>query len=150
MIKHHSPFLELMRLQEDLNRLVCDLSSHMSGASLHGAGSWIPNLDLGEDAEKIIIQVEVPGIHASNLRAVFQSGCVQISGERRPPIPKGEAHFLCLERNYGRFSRTIFLNAAVDLDGASAQLQNGILRILLPKIVDRRKLERVIPIEKVD
>lgn len=150
MIRQHSPFVELIKLQEDLSRLVCDLSSQISGPSLQGAGNWIPNVDLGEDTERIIIQVEVPGIHTTNLRVVFQSGCVQISGERRPPVPKGGAHFLCLERSYGGFSRTIFLNTSVDLDGASAKLQNGILVISLPKIVDRRKLERMIPIEKVE
>jgi HSP20 family protein len=146
MIKHHSPFLELMKLQDDLNRMVCDLSSQWSGESF--AGGWIPNADLGEDAEKITIQVEVPGLQTGHLRAVFHGGCVQISGEKRPPVPKGEAHFLCLERSYGRFSRTIFLNASVDVDGASARLQNGVLTIVLPKIVDRRRLERVIPIDK--
>jgi HSP20 family protein len=148
MIKRHSPFLELMKLQEDLNRMVCDLSSQWSGESL--VGGWVPNADLGEDAEKITIQVEVPGLQAGHLRAVFHGGCVQISGEKRPPVPKGEAHFLCLERSYGRFSRTIFLNASVDVDGASAHMQNGVLTIVLPKIVDRRRLERVIPIEKED
>ena len=145
MIKRHSPFLELMKLQEDLNHMVCDLSSQWSGESL--AGGWVPNADLGEDAEKITIQVEVPGLQASQLNAVFHGGCVQISGEKRPPVPKGEAHFLCLERSYGRFSRTIFLNASVDMDGARARLRNGVLTIVLPKIVDRRRIERVIPID---
>ena len=146
MIKRHSPFLELMKLQEDLNRMVCDLSGQLSGETL--AGSWIPNSDLGEDAEKITIQVEVPGLQAANLRAVFHGGCVQISGEKKPPVPQGEAHFLCLERSYGKFSRTIFLNASVDVDGARAHLQHGVLTIVLPKIVDRRRVEKVIPIEK--
>ena len=146
MIKRHSPFLELMKLQEDLNRMVCDLSGQLSGESL--TGGWIPNSDLGEDPEKITIQAEVPGLQASHLRVVFHGGCVQISGEKKPPVTKGEAHFLCLERSYGRFSRTIFLNASVDVDGARAHLQNGVLTVVLPKIVDRRRLERVIPIEK--
>jgi HSP20 family protein len=150
MIKRLSPFLELMKLQEDLNHLVCDLPSHLSGESLHGVGNWIPNVDLGEDAERIIIQVEVPGIHISQLRVTCHGGFVQISGDKKHPVPKGEAHFLCLERSYGKFSRTIHLNAPVDLDGAKAHLQNGILKIVVPKIIDRRKLERVIPVEKID
>ena len=130
--------------------MVCDLPGQFSGESLHGAGNWIPNVDLGEDTESIMIQVEVPGIPISHLRVAFHCGFVQISGEKKHPVPKGEAHFLCLERSYGKFSRTIHLNTAVDLDGAKAHLQNGILRIVVPKIVDRRKLERVIPVEKID
>jgi len=150
MTKPPSPYLELVKLQEDLNRLVGDLSSQLTGDCLHGAGHWVPNVDLEEDADAVIVQVEVPGIPPNHLRVVCHGGSLQISGEKKPPLPRGEAHFLCLERSYGKFSRVIYLNTAVDVEGAGASLQNGILRIILPKIVDRRKLERLISIEKLD
>ena len=136
-----------MKLQEDINRLMCDLSSQISGESYQDGGSWIPSVDLGEDTEQVVVQVELPGVMPEYVRVSFQNGYLQVSGEKRPPLPAREAHYLCLERSYGKFCRVIYLNVAVDLEAAKARLRNGILTIVIPKLNDRRKLEKIIPVE---
>ncbi len=147
MRKHQSPLVELMKLQEEISRLMCDLSSQISGESYQEGGGWIPSVDLGEDSDKLVVQVEVPGITLENVQVSFQNGYLQIIGDKKPPLPIREAHYLCLERSYGRFCRVIYLNVAVDLEAAKARLKNGILTIVIPKLKDRRKLEKTIPIE---
>jgi HSP20 family molecular chaperone IbpA len=52
-----------------------------------------------------------------------------------------------MERNYGKFSRSIQLNMVLDIDAASARLHNGVLTIVLPKRVNRRRFEKIIPVE---
>jgi HSP20 family protein len=47
----------------------------------------------------------------------------------------------CSERSYGRFSRVVPLRWPVSVRDGSAELKNGILRIRLPKIADRRGAE---------
>ena len=47
---------------------------------------------------------------------------------------------LCSERHYGRF-RIVPLRWTVSVRDATAQLENGILLIRLPKIEDRRGAE---------
>jgi HSP20 family protein len=148
MRKHHSPLVELMKLQDDINRLMCDLSSQISGESYQDGGSWIPSVDLGEDTEQMVVQVEMPGVTLEHVQISFQNGYLQIRGEKKPPLPSQETHYLCLERSYGRFCRVIYLNVAVDLDNARARLNNGILTIVIPKLKDRRKLEKIIPVEQ--
>ena len=142
-----SPIVELMKLQEDITHLICGLSGTFSGELMHSTQLWSPNIDLSEDSKQIVVRAEVPGIAASALEVVFQEGYLQVSGEKRQPIHKDKVRYLCLERGYGKFCRTVYLNVVVDINTASAKLHNGVLTISLPKLSNRRKQEKIIPIE---
>jgi HSP20 family protein len=147
MLRTFSPLLELTRLQEDINRLLGELSNHMSGGSLHDSSKWVPNVDLCEDAKQLLIKVELPGVAKEHIQVVYQEGFLRISGETKNAAPSVKAHYLCLERSYGKFSRIVHLNSVVDMDAATARMHNGILTILLPKLPNRRRTEKVIPVE---
>jgi len=147
MIKHYSPIIELLKLQQDISRVLGDLSGEISGSTLQPTASWLPNVDLGESSKELIVKVEVPGIAADSLQIVFQEGYLHISGEKKQAVHHAKVHYLCLERSYGKFDRTIYLNASVDVNAAFARIQNGILTIILPKLSNRRRPEKVIPIE---
>jgi HSP20 family protein len=147
MVKRNPAIAEILQLQEDLNHLLSDLTVRISDEFLATANHWTPNIDLTEDTDEITIKAEVPGVTAVDLEVLFQEGAVQIRGEKRQPVHRGKVRYLCLERAYGKFSRTIHLTAAVDLNTARARLRNGVLTLTLPKLSNRRKQERVIPVE---
>jgi HSP20 family protein len=147
MIKNYSPILELNKLQEDISHLLADLSSHLSGGGLHDSGIWIPNVDLSDDQRQVLIKVELPGVKKEHVQVLLQDGYLRIVGEKKPPVHNTRAHYLCLERSYGRFSRIIHLNSVVDMDAANARMHNGVLTIVLPKLSNRRRTEMAIPIE---
>ena len=54
-----------------------------------------------------------------------------------PPAPSN-ARFHLAERTYGRFARAVRISGAFDARRAKAILQNGLLRVVLPRIEDRR------------
>ena|SRR2546425_11451898 len=147
MIKHYSPTIELLKLQQDINRLLGELSGEISGSTLQPRASWIPNVDLSESSKEFIVKVEVPGITSDYLQIVLQESYLHIRGEKKQAVHNTKVRYLCLERNYGKFDRSIYLNAIVGVGSASARLQNGILTIILPKLSNRRRQEKVIPIE---
>lgn len=147
MVKRNPAIAELVRLQEDINQLLSDLTGTISGELYGAANHWIPNLDLSEDSREILVKAEVPGVAQSDLEIVFQDGYLQIRGEKKQPAHSSKVRYLCLERGYGKFSRTVYLTVAVDISAASAKLRNGVLTITLPKLSNRRRLERTIPIE---
>jgi HSP20 family protein len=147
MVKRNLAITELLQLQEDLNHLLCDLTVRVSGEFLGSANHWVPNIDLSEDASEIVVKAEVPGVAPSDLEIVFQEGYLQIRGEKRQPVHGDKVRYLCLERGYGKFYRTIYLTIAVDITSAKARLSGGVLTITLPKVSNRRKQEKMIPIE---
>src|SRR5262245_36674657 len=147
MISRYSPVNELIRLQEDINRLFAELSGHISGGTLQGTAGWVPNVDLSEDSNEFIVRAEVPGSTPDELQIIFNEGYLHIRGEKKRLPHETKVRYLCLERHYGKFSRTIEVNAVVDIDAAQARLHNGVLTIVLPKLANRRRSEKIIPVE---
>jgi HSP20 family protein len=146
MTKPSPAIAELIKLQEDISHLLSDLTG-ISGDLYGSANHWSPNLDLSENDAEIIVKVEVPGIGHSDLEIVFHDGYLRIRGEKRQPSHSEKVRYLCLERGYGKFHRTIYLTSAVDINAASTRLRDGVLTITLPKLSNRRNQEKVIPIE---
>lgn len=53
-----------------------------------------------------------------------------------------------MERSFGRFARVVRLNAAIDGARCRAVLENGELRVDLPRIDERRGRAIVVPIDE--
>jgi HSP20 family protein len=104
----------------------------------HG-GECVPAMDVIETAEGIEILMDLPGVSASGIRLFFSQGTVVIAGEKRPAAcAHREAAFHLAERGFGRFARAVRLNGAFDAGRATATLTDGELRIVLPRIEERR------------
>ena len=147
MFRSNPSFVELIRFQEDVSQLISHLSERISEGLLSSNSQWAPNIDLSEDAEKIVVKAEVPGVQAKDLQIVIKEGLLSISGEKKQPIHRNRVRYICLERSYGKFSRNLYLSAAIDIKNVRAQLRDGLVTIWLPKLPNRRQLERTIPIE---
>ena len=71
-------------------------------------------------------------------RIVARAQTVLIAGQKTPRRTRPESSFHLVERGYGRFARVVRISAACDTSRARASLQNGELRVSIPRIVDRR------------
>lgn len=56
--------------------------------------------------------------------------------------------FQCLERPDGRFQRVLPLDMPIDVAGARARLERGLLSVTLPRLRERRGRETVISIDR--
>ena len=71
-----------------------------------------------------------------------------LSGEKKQPkADRSVRGYLCIERGFGKFSRSLYVDRAVDLTQASAELHAGVLTITLPRLKDRRGSEFRLTIE---
>jgi len=94
---------------------------------------WTPSLDLYEDKDRLVVKVEVPGMKREDIDVSLHEGCLSISGERKGEEKYKEADVYRAERFFGRFQRTVALPAPVAADKVTAQYQDGILTVTLPK-----------------
>jgi HSP20 family protein len=102
-------------------------------------GSWTPSVDKCQTDSHVVIRVELPGIKASDISLSFKGENLRIQGIKREPIPNRKLLcYYCLERNYGKFDRTLHISWVVNPRQATARLEKGILTIELPKLKDRR------------
>jgi len=143
MAKSFGPLLEVARIQSEINRLFDNLLD-VSPAEA-GATAWIPNADIVESEDSVVVRIELPGVDAERLELSVHSGNVIVQGEKPRTAVEGPAEFQVAERAFGRFRRVIHLGVPVNTRQAEAVLKNGLLRICFPKVPNRRG--EAVPIE---
>jgi HSP20 family protein len=96
---------------------------------------WMPAVDIVEKPEALIVTAELPGMTAKEVDVSVDDGVLTISGEKEEEKKEGEenSQFYLFERRYGSFRRAFTLPNAVDVDKISAEFDNGLLRVTLPK-----------------
>ena len=137
---------ELGDLTDDVRRLFRELEQQGGGPAPAVAGQCAPALDVLETDEVIEIVVDLPGIPRDAMRVLMKGDVVVVAGEKIPLGPSGTGDYHLVERASGRFARAVRIASAFDGGRSVASLVNGELRILLPKIHDRRGAARTITI----
>jgi HSP20 family protein len=111
------------------------------------SGECVPPVDVVETTTAVEIFMDLPGVAAQSLKVIFARGTVLIAGQKlATACEHREAAFHLAERAFGRFARAVHLSGAFDAGRASATLSAGELRIVLPRIEERRGREIRIPI----
>jgi len=144
-MKAFGAMLEVARIQSEINRLFENLLDLGEGDSESG-GAWIPNVDVVEGEDTLVVKVELPGVDAGDVSLAANGDQIILRGEkRRPDLPEG-GRYQITERGFGRFRRVIQLGVPVNTHRAEAVLQDGLLRIRFPKVPNRRGEEVVIEV----
>ncbi len=109
--------------------------------------TWTPIIDVYERPTELIVRVELPGVEKSDVRLRWRNSVLEITGiKRHQPYEQESSRYLCVERQHGTFRRDIAISTAIDFEKSTAELRNGLLRISLPKIIDRAE-DSFIPID---
>lgn len=130
-------------LAEDVRRLLRELEQDEPGAAL-ATGECRPSLDVVDTATAIEVVMDVPGVPASALRVSVRHSTVLVVGAKVAPVTPPEARFHVAERSSGRFARGVRLSGSVDAERARAFVEAGLLRVVLPRVENRRG--RAIPV----
>jgi HSP20 family protein len=101
-------------------------------------GECAPPVDVLELPDRLEITVDLPGVPATAIRVMYAQGAVVIAGLKLPRVCEHSVAFHLAERRFGRFVRAIGLAGAVDAGRAAATLRGGELRVVLPRIEERR------------
>ncbi len=129
----------------DIRRAFDELDRQLGSSS---GGEYVPPVDVFDTTEGLTIVVDVPGVPASSVRALIKEGVVIVIGEKPSTACGCEgAQFHVAERSFGRFARGVRLQGAFDAARARATLRAGELRIVVPRVEERRGREIVIPID---
>jgi HSP20 family protein len=118
------PLRDLRAWQERLERL----------ARPHGE-SWAPPIDVYETERAYIVTAEIPGLSREQVELAVEDSTLTIQGRREARTASADpVRYHQIERGYGLFRRTFAFAEAIDASAVTADLANGVLTILLPKI----------------
>ena len=111
----------------------------MVGGRGGGLGERRPPVDVYESGDTIEVAIDIPGVGPDDLRVVVRENAVIVAGEKvAAACAASDARFHLAERSFGRFARAIRLLTPVDASRATAELSGGRLRVIVPRIDDRR------------
>ncbi|MBF8964725.1 Hsp20/alpha crystallin family protein [Pontibacter sp. FD36] len=122
-------------MQDDMPQTFSSMLDRFFNESVNSRGfaGFTPHVDACETENGYEIEVALPGIRKEDIAIDFQEGKLTISGERRFEKKEEGRRYQMLETQYGTFSRSFYLPDNVDADKISAQLQDGVLVVNVPK-----------------
>ncbi|HYN83637.1 MAG TPA: Hsp20/alpha crystallin family protein [Pyrinomonadaceae bacterium] len=132
-ITRYDPFRELRSLQDEVNRLFSSNLGRNFGDEGIARGAWTPTVDIYENKDQIVLEAELPGMNREDFELTIENNVLTLRGERRFEKREETDNYHRVERAYGTFSRSFTLPQTVSGEGATAEYQNGVLRVTLHK-----------------
>ncbi len=133
-ITRFSPLHDVAVLQNRLNSIFSDYNRPQSTDSeALSAGAFVPAVDIYEDAQKLQLTFEVPGIKPEDVDVRVENYTLTVKGERSVSQEQKEENFRRIERRFGAFVRSFALPQTVDTEQVAAHSEHGLLTIELPK-----------------
>jgi HSP20 family protein len=86
-------------------------------------------------------------VTAGAVRVAIRRSTLLIAGAKATGTADTTSRFHLAERSYGRFARAVRLGGAFDPTRARATLRAGELRIVLPRLPERRGRVHLIPVD---
>jgi len=129
-ITRWDPYREVVALQNRMNSLFRNMNEEDDPVA---ASNFVPAVDIYEDAQKVMLKLEVPGIDQKDLDVRVENHTLTVKGERKFEAEEKEQNFHRIERRYGSFYRAFTLPNTVDTENVAARYNAGVLKLELKK-----------------
>lgn len=97
------------------------------------ADGFAPALDIVETADGYEVKVDLPGVKKEGLSVNIKENVLTIEAESRSESAHKEGGTVISERRSGRQYRALRLGRAVDESKVSAEYNDGVLKLTLPR-----------------
>jgi HSP20 family protein len=133
------PYQEIERMQREMDQLFNESFGRFDRSPnfrhLYKDRSVAPDIDLKDEGDKYIAMVNLPGSQESDISVNLENQVLTVSGrldyERENTGSYGSTVFR--ERRSGTFNRSITLPEPVKDGGMQTELDDGVLKITIPK-----------------
>lgn len=106
-------------------------------AAPRGEDALRPLVDIFEDAEGITLEADMPGVSKDRLHVQVDANTLLIEGEVQIDLPEA-AEALYADIRSTRYSRSFTLSNELETDKIDASLNDGVLRLRIPKHPEQR------------
>lgn len=127
-----------MLLQFDFPKTFSDLLEETIQTDYASSRVSVPAMDIAEYENEYVAIVELPGVKKEDVRITYEKNVLTVEGVRKPYEIPQDARVLLNEMHVRDFSRSIRVPVEIDAAAISAELENGILKVVLPKSQEAR------------
>jgi len=128
------PTSEFMTLRDAMDRLFDDAFTRPFSLLRNGGSTWsaLP-IDMYQTNDDVVVKAVVPGIQPDQVQISVTGDVLTIRGEMKQEEETKDKAWHIREHRLGSFERSVALPVNVVSDKATAEFENGILTITLPK-----------------
>lgn len=123
------PMSEFNRLTQQLAGLFGEQWPALSAA--FNGDAFTPVSDIEEADDAYLVEIELPSVRKKDVVIEVDDHQLVVRGERRAPVRAGRLRHRA--RSWGRFRYEVRLPELLDAEATQAMLQDGVLRVRIPK-----------------
>ena len=103
---------------------------------------FTPSVDIFETDRELTLLADLPGVTAENLTIDLRENTLTLTGEVEP-FERANEEDILIEYEIGKYYRQFSLSNVIDQSRINANLSDGVLRLILPKVEEAtpRKIE---------
>uniref|UniRef100_A0A5B7ABQ4 Putative 17.class I heat shock protein-like n=1 Tax=Davidia involucrata TaxID=16924 RepID=A0A5B7ABQ4_DAVIN len=121
--------------------------ANVPGTARETAAFANPRIDWKETPEAHILNADVPGLRKEEVKVeVVDERVLQISGERTREQEEKDDTWHRVERSCGKFIRRFRLPENARMDQVKANMENGVLTVVIPKVEQKKPEVKAIDI----
>lgn len=128
MLARKDFFEPFMELQKEIDRLFSEFMKPLRTDS-----EFYPRVDAYETQDKVVLELEVPGVKKEELKITVEDGVLKISGEKKTERDEKGRNYRIIERSFGKFERSFIIPDYVDVKHITARYNEGVLTLEMPK-----------------
>lgn len=128
------PTSEVVTLRDAMDRLFDDAFTRPLSLLRNGGSTWssLP-IDMYQTNDDVVVKAAVPGFRPDQVQITVTGDVLTIRGEANDEEEKKDKAWHIREHRLGSFERSVALPVSVISDKATADFENGVLTITLPK-----------------
>lgn len=97
------------------------------------AKGFTPALDVYETKDSVVVETPLAGVDPKDVEVAVENGVLTIKGENKKETEVDDKNYYRKEVRSGAFYRQVALPAKVQDDKVTAEFENGMLKVTLPK-----------------
>jgi len=98
-----------------------------------------PAVNVSETKEQFTLEVAVPGLKKEDINLKVEEETLIISATNETKAEETKNNYTRREFDFSNFVRRFQLNETIDVENIKANFEDGILNIVLPKVVEETK-----------
>jgi len=99
---------------------------------------FAPDIDIREASDGYVVRADLPGVCEEDIDISTLGNTLTISGKREQEEKREDEQYYSYERSHGSFRRSFTMPPGANLDAATAELNNGVLTVSIPKQPEMR------------
>lgn len=107
----------------------------------------IPAVNIIENLPNFVVEIAAPGLSKEDFKIEVEEETLKISSEKANREEEIEnSQYRKREFNYKSFERSFKLPENIEIDKIQARYENGVLKVTLPKMEEKKVLKKMVEI----